>query len=164
MVKIHYISPEYIVDTKCLPMFFCIIISHYVTFHHFEEILILPAAARMAQRDKAMTVIDTNGQHLQCSMPIKITIEANCPPCCPLPSSICNESSSTWKYNRKRKSGSKHEKKCEDVERRQISLPTWKSEYQNSISKIGHAIIKAKLHRAKKKALPIQYQRYTTSN
>ncbi|XP_071578475.1 uncharacterized protein [Temnothorax nylanderi] len=119
-----------------------------------------PAAARMTQRDMAMTVIDTNarGQHLQCRMPIKITIEADCPPHCYLPSS------SVWKRDHKRKNGSKREKKCDDVERRQMSLPSWKSEYQDSISKIGHAIMRAKLHRAKRKALPVQYQYCITSS
>ncbi|XP_024885559.1 uncharacterized protein LOC112463382 [Temnothorax curvispinosus] len=119
-----------------------------------------PAAARMTQRDMAMTVIDTNARG-QCRMPIKIIIEADCPPHCYLPSSICT---SVWKRDHKRKNGSRREKKCDDVERRQMSLPSWKSEYQDSISKIGHAIMRAKLHRAKRKALPVQYQYSTTSS
>ncbi|XP_011870518.1 PREDICTED: uncharacterized protein LOC105563499 isoform X2 [Vollenhovia emeryi] len=116
-------------------------------------------AARMTQRDITMTVTDTNGQHLRC-MPIKIiTIKADSLPCCNLP--ICTESTNVWKRDYTKKDGSKREKKCEDVERRQMTLPSGKSEYQDSISKIGHAIMRAKLHRAKKK--PLQYQ-YTTSS
>lgn len=157
LMCLYYQSLCYVINVS-------LYISHYVTFYYFEKILILLAAARMTQRDMAMTVIGTNGQRLQCGMPIKITIEADCPPCCPLPSSTYKESTTVWKHDRKRKSESKHEKKCEDIERRQMSLPTWKSEYQDSISKLGHAVIRAKLHRAKRKALPIHYQYYTTSN
>ncbi|XP_011641032.2 uncharacterized protein LOC105429622 [Pogonomyrmex barbatus] len=118
-----------------------------------------PAAVRMTQRDVALKVIDTKSQQQQCRMPIKITIEADCPSHCRFPYPIYN---ANLKHNHKYKS--KREKKCEDVERRQMSFPSWKSEYQDSISKIGQAIIKAKLHYTKKKALPVQYQRCTTSN
>lgn len=123
-------------------------------------IFIFLAAARLTQRDMALTVIDTNGQHVQCPMPIKIIIE--CPSYC-LPSSRCNGNTSVWKRDYKRKNGLKCKKKCEDVEKRQM-LPSWKSEYQDSISKIGHAIMKVKLHHAKRKALPVQYQYCTTSS
>lgn len=132
-----------------------------VLFSLFEKISIFLAAARMTQRDMALTVIDANGQRVQCSMPIKITIEADCPSYCRLPATR-NGNASVWKRDRKRKSGSKREKKCEAVEK--IQVPSWKSEYQDNISKIGHAIIRAKLHHARKKALPLQYQYSSTSN
>lgn len=125
-------------------------------------IFIFLAAARLTQRD--MAVIDTNGQHLRCRMPIKIIIEDGCPSYDCLPSSRCNGSTSVWKRDYKRKNGLKREKKCEDVEKRQMLLPSWKSEYQDSISKIGHAIMRVKLHHAKRKALPVQYQYCTTSS
>jgi len=116
----------------------------------------------MAQRNMVLT--DTNSQRLQCSMPIKITIEADCPSYCRFPSSICNRSTNVWKHDRKQKTGLKCEKKSEDIERRHKLLPSWRSEYQDSISKIGHAIMRAKLHHRRRKALPIQYQYCTTSS
>lgn len=126
-----------------------------------KEILIFLAAARMAQRDMALKVLDTNDQRLPCSMPTQIIIKTDCSPYCRFSSSIYNGNASVGKRDRKPKIGSKREKKC-DIERRQILLPSWRSEYQDSINKIGHAIMKVKLHRAKKKALPIQYQ-YSTN-
>jgi len=118
----------------------------------------------MTQRNMVLTVIDTNGQCLQCNMPIKITIEADCPSYCRLPSSIYNRSTNVWKCDRKQKTRLKREKKCENIEKRQILLPSWRSEYQDSISKIGHAIMRAKLHHTRRKALPIQHQYCTTSS
>jgi len=138
----------------------CIIIGVFI----IKKILVFLAAARMRQRNMVLTVTDTNSQHLQCSMPIKITIEADCPSYCPFSSSIYNRSTNVWKHNRKPKTGLKHEKKSEAIKRRQILLPSWKSEYQDSISKIGHAIMRAKLHHTRRKALPIQYQYCTTSS
>lgn len=120
----------------------------------------------MTQRDIALTVVDKNGQRLQCGIPIKITVEADCPSYCRLPSLIYNGSTSVWKRDRddwKRRNGLKREKKCEDIKRKQMSLPSWKSEYQDSINKIGHAIMRVKLLQAKKKALPILYQYCTTT-
>ncbi|XP_018362301.1 PREDICTED: uncharacterized protein LOC108760707 isoform X2 [Trachymyrmex cornetzi] len=121
-------------------------------------------AARMTQRDMALTVLDTNDQCLPCSMPTKIIIKTDCSPYCRFSSSRYNGNASVGKRDRKQKIGLKREKKCEDIEKRQISLPSWRSEYQDSINKIGHAIMKVKLHHAKKKALPIQYQYSTTSS
>lgn len=111
----------------------------------------------MTQRDLARAVIHTNGQQLQCRMPIKITIETDdCSPTTdyhPSSSRIANMS----EY--KRKDRSKHEKRYETkATELQTSLPSWKSEYQDSINKIGHAIMRVKLHHAKKKTLPLQYQ------
>lgn len=102
----------------------------------------------------AMTVVDTNhGQRLQC-VPIKIIIEAGCPPYCQLPSNaIRNKSISNSNHKREIKL-KRDNKKC-DIEKRRISLPAWKTEYQDSISKIGHAIMKVKLHRLKKKTVPV---------
>ncbi|KAL0112006.1 hypothetical protein PUN28_013321 [Cardiocondyla obscurior] len=142
-----------------------------------NEILKLINAARMkttyqadychpgvtTQRDLAMTVIDTNGQRLQHRVPIRINIEGDCLSRCQLLATICNESKSVRKRDRKRKNGSKCGKKDEDIEKRQVILP-WRSEYQDSINKIGHAIIKAELHRGKKKASPVQYEMCTTFN
>lgn len=136
---------------------------YYYYYSWCVTVIFLLAAARLTQRDMALTVIDTNGQPLRCPMPIKIIIEADCPSYC-LPSSRCNGSTSVWKRDYKRKNGLKREKKCEDVEKRQMLLPSWKSEYQDSISKIGHAIMRVKLHHAKRKALPVQYQYCTTSS
>ncbi|XP_011689940.1 PREDICTED: uncharacterized protein LOC105451271 isoform X2 [Wasmannia auropunctata] len=114
-----------------------------------------PAAARTTQRDMALTVIDGNGERVRCSMPIKIMVAADCPSYCRLPSVKYNGNTDVWKQERKIRS--KHEKKCEN-EKRLMSLPSWKSEYHDSISKIGHAIMKAKLHNVKKKIVPLQYQ------
>ncbi|KYN00872.1 hypothetical protein ALC62_08364, partial [Cyphomyrmex costatus] len=114
-----------------------------------------PAAARMTQEDMALAAL--NDQRLQC-MPTKIIIKTDCPAYCQLSSSIYNGNANVWKRDRKQKNGLKREKKCEIVERRQMSLPSWRSEYQDSINKIGHAIMRAKLHQAKKKVLPIHYQ------
>lgn len=106
-----------------------------------------PAAARMTQRDLARATIHTNGQQLQCRMPIKITIETDYSPTDhPSPSRLMND--------HKRKNGSKRENRCEIESKK---LPPWKSEYQESISKIGHAIMRVKLHHAKRKT-PLQYQ------
>ncbi|EGI66439.1 hypothetical protein G5I_05030 [Acromyrmex echinatior] len=116
-----------------------------------------PAAARMTQRDMPLTVLGTDGECPPC-MPTKIIIKTDCPPECRLSSSMYN-----GKRDHKPKIGVKQEKKCKDVERRQISLTPWKSEYQDSINKIGQAIMKVKLHHVKKRALPIQYQYNTPS-
>lgn len=111
--------------------------------------IFLLAAARMTQRDLARAIIHTNGQQLQCRMPIKITIETDCSP-----TTDCHPSPSRIMSDYKRKNGSKREKRCEIESKK---LPPWKSEYQDSISKIGHAIMRVKLHHAKRKA-SLQYQ------
>ncbi|KAM0735178.1 hypothetical protein ACS0PU_011291 [Formica fusca] len=115
-----------------------------------------PAAARMTQRDLARAIIHTGDQQLQCRMPIKITIETDCPPHCQPSSSRVN---ANLRHDYKRKNGSKRGKRCEIGSEIQTSLPSWKTEYQDSISKIGHAIMRVKLHHAKKKTFPLQYQR-----
>lgn len=40
----------------------------------------------------------------------------------------------------------KHAKKSDDMDGPEVRIPPWKSEYQDSISKVGHAIMKYKLH------------------
>lgn len=120
------------------------------------------AAARMTQRDLAQPIIHTKDQQLRCRMPIKITIETDCPPHCH-PSSSRVNASVKHRQDYKLKNGSRRDKKCEIVNG-QTSLPSWRSEYQDNISKIGHAIMRVKLHHAKRKAIPLQYQHCTTSN
>lgn len=94
---------------------------------------------------------DMDDQQLQCRVPIKITIEADCPPQCRPPSLKCNGSTRARKYDFKQKDAlKKRGKRCEDVEGR-LKLPSWKTEYQDSIDKIGQTIIKVKLHQMKKK-------------
>ncbi|XP_018348276.1 PREDICTED: uncharacterized protein LOC108752131 isoform X2 [Trachymyrmex septentrionalis] len=115
-------------------------------------------AARMTQRDVALTVPDTTAKCPSCSIP-KIIMKTDCSPYCSLSSSIYNGDASFGKRYHESKIRLKREKKCKDI--RQMSLPSWKSEYQDSINKIGHAIMRVKLHHAKKKTLPIQYQ-YST--
>lgn len=116
-------------------------------FFTWTNLYSLLAAARMTQRDLARATIHTNGQQLQCRMPIKITIETDYSPTDhPSPSRLMND--------HKRKNGSKRENRCEIESKK---LPPWKSEYQESISKIGHAIMRVKLHHAKRKT-PLQYQ------
>lgn len=117
----------------------------------------------MTQRDMALTVVDENDRRAQC-VPIKITIKADCSPYCQLPSSM-NNRNDVGERERKQKmwNGLKNGKKRESFDKKHISMPSWKSEYQDSIDKIGHVIIKAKLHQARKKALPVQYQ-YSTTN
>lgn len=46
----------------------------------------------------------------------------------------------------------KRSKKSNDVEGTEVRIPPWKSEYQDSISKVGHAIMKYKLHQTEKLA------------
>ncbi|CAL1673095.1 unnamed protein product [Lasius platythorax] len=119
-------------------------------------------AARMTQRDLAQPIIHMKDQQLRCRMPIKITIETDCPPHCH-PSSSRVNASVKHRQDYKLKNGSRRDKKCEIVNG-QTSLPSWRSEYQDNISKIGHAIMRVKLHHAKRKAIPLQYQHCTTSN
>lgn len=139
-----------------LSTYFCLLLN-IACFFTWTNLCSLLAAARMTQRDLARAIIHTNGQQLRCRMPIKITIETDCSP-----TTDCHPSSSrvadiTRDY--KRKNGSKRGKRCEiDTKELETSLPSWKSEYQDSISKIGHAIMRVKLHHAKRKALPFQYQ------
>ncbi|XP_072751113.1 uncharacterized protein [Anoplolepis gracilipes] len=116
-------------------------------------------AERMIQRDLTqrddLALIHTDGQQLRCHMPIKITIETDCPPHCPSSSRI----NAAVKHDCKQKNGSMRGKRCEIADvGPQTSISPWKSEYQDSISKIGHAIMRVKLHQAKKKTLPLQYQ------
>lgn len=99
------------------------------------------AAERMVEHEKALSSIKVDD--LSCRLPIKITIEADCPSRCP----------DVKKPDYRRKSELKR-KKCED--RGKVArLQPWKSEYQDGISKIGQSIIKAKLHHTKKKAVPV---------
>lgn len=46
----------------------------------------------------------------------------------------------------------KRSKKSNDTEGTEVRIPPWKSEYQDSISKVGHAIMKYKLHQPEKQA------------
>ncbi|KAI4484293.1 hypothetical protein M0804_007749 [Polistes exclamans] len=47
-------------------------------------------------------------------------------------------------------------KKSDDVDGQELRIPSWKSEYQDNIGKVGHAIMKYKLHYPEKKLVPIQ--------
>ena len=108
-----------------------------------------------------LTVLGTKDQCQPCSMPTKIIIKTDCPSYCHLSFPIYNGNAKRER-DHKQKIEIKHlGKVCKDIDRKQIS--SWKSEYQDSISKIGHAIMKIKLHHPKKTALPIQYQ-YNTPN
>ncbi|KAL2714651.1 hypothetical protein V1478_015836 [Vespula squamosa] len=49
----------------------------------------------------------------------------------------------------------KYGKKSNDVDGSEVRIPPWRSEYQDSISKVGHAIMKYKLHQPQKLALTI---------
>lgn len=158
LVSVIKISGKYCGDYACLSYFCLLYICSILHIFLLGQIYVfLLAATRMTQRDLARAIIHTNGQQLQCRMPIKITIETDCSP-----TTDCHPSSSripdvTRDY--KRKNGSKRGKRCEiDTKELQTSLPSWKSEYQDSISKIGHAIMHVKLHHAKRKAFPFQYQ------
>ncbi|XP_067204761.1 uncharacterized protein [Linepithema humile] len=109
-------------------------------------------AARMTQLSR---IRDMDDQQLQCRVPIKITIEADCPPQCRPPSLKYNGSTRARKYDFKQKNALKRGKPCEDIEGRLAQLPSWKTEYQDSINKIGQTIMKVKLHQMKKKVLPV---------
>ncbi|KAK2579767.1 hypothetical protein KPH14_011104 [Odynerus spinipes] len=50
----------------------------------------------------------------------------------------------------------KRARKSEDMDGAEVRIPPWKSEYQDSISKVGHAIIKYKLHSPEKNVVPIR--------
>ncbi|XP_012530709.1 uncharacterized protein LOC105833481 isoform X2 [Monomorium pharaonis] len=123
-------------------------------------------ASRTTQRDLAVAVVDANGRHVPCGVPIKITVETDCPSCCRLPVSTRNGDTGAWERVRKRMAASKrNEIKCRAVGRPQMTpIHPWKSEYQDNISRIGHVIAKAKLHHARKKAVPFQYQYSVTAN
>ncbi|KAL6422232.1 hypothetical protein ACFW04_010913 [Cataglyphis niger] len=116
-----------------------------------------PATARMTQRDLGRAILhtDTYDQQMQCRMPIKITIETDCPPHCHPFSSRINET----RNDCKRKNASFRGKRCEISTKPHAPLPAWKTEYQDNINKIGQAIMRVKLHHAKKKTFPLQYQR-----
>ncbi|XP_047360332.1 uncharacterized protein LOC124953263 isoform X1 [Vespa velutina] len=47
----------------------------------------------------------------------------------------------------------KRSKKSNDVEGSEVRIPPWKSEYQDTISKVGHSIMKYKLHKPEKLTL-----------
>jgi len=115
------------------------------------------AAARMAQRDMELTVLATKDQCQPYSMPTKIIIKTDCPSYCHLSFPIYNGNAKRER-DHKQKIEIKHLGKiCKGIEnKKQIS--SWKSEYQDSISKIGHAIMKIKLHHPKKTDLPIHNQ------
>ncbi|XP_029167588.1 uncharacterized protein LOC114938031 [Nylanderia fulva] len=120
-----------------------------------------PAATRMKQRHdlRQDASIRVNDQQMRCRMPIKIMIETDCPqPCHPSPS---RDEVKHKLQEYKLKNGFRRDKERYEIHQK---LPSWKSEYQDSINKIGHAIMKIKLHHAKRKSFPLQYQHCTTSN
>ncbi|XP_020293958.1 uncharacterized protein LOC109859791 isoform X2 [Pseudomyrmex gracilis] len=112
-------------------------------------------AARMAKsiakRDKLCRIDDTIcSQKMEHRLPVKIIVESDCLPKCCLSSRYNGNSLQKQVY---KKLGRKNGKKCMD-EKIKMQLPAWKSEYQDSISKIGQSIIKTKLHQ-KRSAAPM---------
>ncbi|XP_015187916.1 PREDICTED: uncharacterized protein LOC107072462 [Polistes dominula] len=50
----------------------------------------------------------------------------------------------------------KRGKKSDDTDGLELTIPPWKSEYQDNIGKVGHAIMKHKLHYPEQKLAPIR--------
>ncbi|XP_032675666.1 uncharacterized protein LOC116846223 [Odontomachus brunneus] len=116
-----------------------------------------PAAARMARRDKPSTIVEKDSQQLQCCLPIKITIEPDFRPL------YHSQPPSTDKSPRAKIRHVSREKTAKCGKKREDDaghFAAWKSEYQDSIGKIGHIIIKAKFHQPKKNVAPV----YITSS
>lgn len=107
----------------------------------------------MARRDKPSTIVEKDSQELQYCLPIKITIEPDFHPHCHahLPSTDKSPRAKT-RYVPPEKT-SKCRKKQEDDKK---IYPAWKSEYQDTVDKIGGFIIKAKLHHSKSNVIPVR--------
>lgn len=124
----------------------------------FKRNFILSGAARLARRDKPSTTDERDSQQLQCCLPVKIIIQPDIRPHCSSDLSRNDKSPRAKIHDYSRKNIPRCGKKREDDDGGPL-LP-WKSEYQESIDKLGHNIIKAKLHHTKTKVIPV----YITSN
>ncbi|XP_014473813.1 PREDICTED: uncharacterized protein LOC106743967 [Dinoponera quadriceps] len=114
-----------------------------------------PAAARMAQRDKPSRIAERDCEQMQCCLPIRVIIQPDSRPHCYSHLSRDDKTLKAKKCDSPRKDVPKcGKKKSEDDDRGRL-LP-WKSEYQDSIGKIGHGIIKVKLHHAKSNVVPVR--------